>query len=134
MPSSLRLKRIGDRIRQELSEMVVKGEIHDPRLDGISITEVKVDRELSYAEIYVSAIEGIERSKEVLQALENASGFLRKSLSDKVDLRAFPRLRFHWDVTPEHADKIERLIASIHAEEQKEIKTKNVRRKNPKPD
>lgn len=134
MPSSLRLKRIGDRIRQELSEMVVKGEIHDPRLDGISITEVKVDRELSYAEIYVSALEGIERSKEVLQALENASGFLRKSLSEKVDLRAFPRLRFHWDVTPEHADKIERLIASIHAEEQKEIKTKNVRRKNPKSD
>jgi ribosome-binding factor A len=116
MPSSLRLKRINDRIRQELSEMVVKGEIHDPRLEGISITEVKVDRELSYAEIYVSAIEGIARSKEVIQALENASGFLRKSLSEKIELRAFPRLRFHWDVTPERADHIERLIATIHTE------------------
>lgn len=117
MPSSLRLKRISDRVRQELSEMLVMGEIHDPRLEGISITEVKVDRELSYAEIYVSAIEGIERSQEVLQALENASGFLRKSLSEKIELRAFPRLRFHWDVTPERADRIERLIASIHKEE-----------------
>ncbi len=116
MPSTLRLKRINDRIRQELSEMVVKGEIHDPRLEGISITEVKVDRELSYAEIYVSAVEGIVRSKEVIQALENASGFLRKSLSEKIELRAFPRLRFHWDVTPERADHIERLIATIHAE------------------
>jgi len=117
MPSSLRLKRISDRVRQELSEMLVMGEIHDPRLEGISITEVKVDRELSYAEIYVSAIEGIERSQEVLQALENASGFLRKSLSEKIKLRTFPRLRFHWDVTPERADRIERLIASIHKEE-----------------
>jgi ribosome-binding factor A len=115
----LRLKRINDRINQELSEMLVKGEIHDPRLEGISITEVKVDRELSYAEIYVSAIEGIVRSKEVLQALENASGFLRKSLSEKVELRAFPRLRFHWDVTPERADHIEQLIASIHTENKK---------------
>ena len=97
--------------------MLVMGEIHDPRLEGISITEVKVDRELSYAEIYVSAIEGIERSQEVLQALENASGFLRKSLSEKIELRTFQRLRFHWDVTPERADRIERLIASIHKEE-----------------
>jgi len=119
MPSPMRLKRIGDRIRQELSEMIVKGEVHDPRLEGISITEVKVDRELSYAEIYVSALEGLERSKEVIQALENASGFLRKSLSERIDLRAFPHLRFHWDVTPEKADRIERLISSLHTEKHK---------------
>jgi ribosome-binding factor A len=47
MPSALRLTRIGDRLRQELSKMLVKEEIRDPRLSGISITEVKVDRELS---------------------------------------------------------------------------------------
>jgi ribosome-binding factor A len=119
MPSPLRLKRIGDRIREELSEMLVKGEIHDPRLEGISITEVKVDRELSYAEIFVSAVEGVARSKEVIQSLEKATGFLRKTLSERVDLRAFPRLRFHWDVTPEHADRIAQLIASIHTGEKK---------------
>jgi ribosome-binding factor A len=117
MPSPLRLKRIGDRIRQELSEMLAKGEIHDPRLDGISITDVNVDRELSYAEIFVSAVEGVSRSKEILQGLDNASGFLRKSLSDRIELRVFPRLRFHWDPTPEKADKIERIIASIHKDE-----------------
>jgi ribosome-binding factor A len=101
----------------ELSEMLVKGEIHDPRLDGISITDVIVDRELAYAEIYVSAVEGVSRSKEVLKGLEAASGFLRKNLAERVELRAFPRLRFHWDVTPERADRIERLIVEIHKEE-----------------
>lgn len=116
MPSPLRLIRIGDRIRQELSEMLVRNEIHDPRLSGISITDVKVDRELSYAEIYVSAVEGIARSAEILQGLESATGFIRKSLSDRIELRTFPRLRFHWDVTPERADRIEQLLSSIKAE------------------
>ncbi|HEX7555473.1 MAG TPA: 30S ribosome-binding factor RbfA, partial [Leptolinea sp.] len=103
MPSSLRLQRIADRIRQELSEMVVK-EIADPRLVGVSITDVKVDRELAYADIYVSALEGAIRSKEVIKGMEHATGFIRKSLSDRIELRVFPRLRFHWDPTPERAD------------------------------
>lgn len=117
MPSPTRLQRIGDRLRQELSEMLVKGEIRDPRLDGIFITDVTVDRELTYAEVYVSAVEGIVRSKEVISGLESASGFLRKTLAERVDLRIFPRLRFHWDVTPEHADRIEQLISQIHKED-----------------
>jgi ribosome-binding factor A len=119
MPSELRLKRIGDRIQQELSEMLIRGEIRDYRLSGISITDVKVDRELSYAEIYVSAVEGISRSKEVLLGLESASGFIRKQLSSRIELRSFPRLRFHWDVTPERADRIEQLIATIKEEDTK---------------
>jgi len=116
MPSELRLKRIGDRIQQELSEMLVRAEIRDYRLTGVTITEVKVDRELSYANIYVSAVEGISRSQEILAGLESATGFIRKSLSDRIELRAFPRLRFHWDETPERADRIEQLIASIRKE------------------
>ncbi len=124
MPSPLRLIRIGDRIRQEISLMLVQNEIHDPRLGGIMITEVKVDRELSYADIYVSALEGIARSEEVLQGLESASGFIRKTLSDRIELRAFPRLRFHWDVTPERADRIEQLLASIRTDNKKGSKKK----------
>jgi ribosome-binding factor A len=122
MPSPLRLTRINDRFLKELSEMLVKDEIHDPRLAGISFTDVKVDRELAYAEIYVSAIEGITRSKEVLEGLDSASGYIRKTLSDRIELRTFPRLRFHWDVTPERADHIEQLLASIHEEDEKKKK------------
>lgn len=115
MPSQMRLQRIADRIREELAEMIVM-EIQDPRLSGISITDVKVDRELAYAEIFVSAVEGHERSKEVLAGLEHASGFLRKALADRIELRVFPRLRFHWDMTPEKADHIERLLAQLRNE------------------
>ena len=116
MPSKLRLKKIGDRIRQEMSEMLVRQEISDPRLAGVTVTDVKVDRELAYASIYVSALEGSDRSKEVLQGFESASGYIRKLLASRVELRAFPRLRFFWDPTPERADRIEEILASIRDE------------------
>ncbi len=112
MPSGIRLQRIADRIRQDLSEMLIK-EISDPRLHQIFITDAKVDRELAYADIYVSAVEGSTRSAEILDGLEHASGFLRRELSARIELRVFPRLRFHWDPTPENADHIERLLADI---------------------
>jgi ribosome-binding factor A len=116
MPSKVRLQRIADRIREILSEMLIK-EISDPRLAQVNITDVTVDRELAYANIFVSCIEGSVRSKEVLEGLDHASGFLRKELAARVDLRAFPRLRFHWDPTPENADHIERLLNSIKNED-----------------
>jgi ribosome-binding factor A len=116
MPSKIRLQRISDRIRDDLSELLVT-QVQDPRLTGISITDVKVDRELAFADIFVSAVEGQERSKEVLEGLHSASGFLRHALAAQVDLRVFPRLRFHWDPTPERADHIERILASLRENE-----------------
>ena len=115
MPSKIRLQRINDRIRTELSTMLIM-EVADPRLGGVTVTDVRVDRELAYADVYVSAVEGHERSKEILQGLNSASGFLRKALSDRVELRTFPRLRFHWDPTPERADHIERVLAELRNE------------------
>ena len=112
MPSGVRLQRIADRVRQELSEMLIR-EINDPRLKLIYLTDVKIDKELAYADIFVSAVEGIERSKDVLTGLESASGFIRRTLASRMELRAFPRLRFHWDVTPENADRIEKKLAEI---------------------
>ena len=122
MPSKIRLKRISDRVREELAEMLVK-QVQDPRLTGISVTDVTVDRELAFADIFVSAVEGHERSKEVLEGLERAKGFLRTELASRVDLRVFPRLRFHWDPTPERADHIERVLATLRDEEEKRGET-----------
>ena len=112
MPSGTRLQRIADRIRQELSEMLIR-EISDPRLKQIYITDVKIDKELAFADIFVSAIEGVSRSVEVLAGLNSASGFIKRNLASRVELRAFPRLRFHWDVTPENADHIEQVLAKL---------------------
>ena len=114
MPSGIRLQRIADRIRLELSEMLIR-EISDPRLKQIYLTDVKIDKELAYADVYVSAIEGVSRSKDVLAGLESASGFIKRTLASRIELRAFPRLRFHWDMTPENADHIEKILAELRA-------------------
>jgi len=112
MPTGLRLQRIADRIRQELSEMLIR-EIGDPRLQQVFVTDVKVDKELAWAEVFVSAVEGASRSKEVLAGMEAANGFIRRALASRIELRVFPRLRFHWDPTPENADHIEKLLAEL---------------------
>lgn len=115
MPSGIRLQRIADRLRQEIAVMLLK-EISDPRLSLVSVTDVTVDRELAFADVYVSAVEGEARAKEILAGMESASGLLRRELAARVELRTMPRLRFHWDPTPENADHMEQLFAKIRKE------------------
>jgi ribosome-binding factor A len=112
MPSQGRANRVAQRIKEELSTLLLF-EVSDPRLEEVFITHVEVDRELAYANIFVSALEGLERSEEVLEGFERASGYLRSLLAHKIQLRSFPQLRFHWDATPENADRIDKLIASL---------------------
>jgi len=114
--SKLRAQRIADRIREELSSMLIY-DVSDPRLSGVSITDVSVDRELAYASIYVSALEGSSRADEVINAFEHASGYLRSQLAKRIELRTFPRLRFNWDSTFERADRIEKLLSSLNEEQ-----------------
>jgi len=113
MPSKLRTKRIADRIQQLLSEMLITGKISDPRLASVFITDVTVDREMRFANIFVSSLEGKTQSDKILSGLEHASGYLRSSLAHEINLRTFPALRFFWDETPERAERIEQLLDSI---------------------
>jgi len=109
------MKRINDRIKQVLSVMLIS-KIDDPRLAGVSVTDVKVDRELDFANIYVSSLDGAKSSREVIAGLNHARGYLKHEIAQEIDLRVMPRLRFFWDPTPEKADRIDRLLAELHAE------------------
>ena len=95
MPSIIRLQRIADRIRQDLSELLIR-EISDPRLQQVFITDAKVDRELAFADIYVSAVEGASRSAEILadaicNTLEPDAGWHRSFSIDDLRLRVINR-------------------------------------------
>jgi ribosome-binding factor A len=117
MVSTSRAQRIARKIQKELSEILIF-EASDPRLEGTLITDVSVDRELAFASVYVSALEGESRSEEILEGLTSASGYFRSLLVKRIDLRSFPHLRFNWDPTPENADRIDQIIASIREEEE----------------
>jgi len=117
MVSESRSARIADRIKRELS-VIFLNEIEDPRLEGVNVTSVSVDKELAYADVYVSCYEGSDRQDEIIQALEHAGGYIRSELAHSIShLRSFPEVRFHWDPIPERADRIDQLIAELDAEE-----------------
>jgi ribosome-binding factor A len=115
MPSGIRLKRIQDQILRVIT-MILETKVHDPRVEGAYVTDVSVDRELDYANIYISSLAGEEHADEILEGLKHASGFIRYTLSQEVKLRVMPKLRFYWDETPERADRIESLLAEIREE------------------
>ena len=115
MPSEARARRVGERIQEELAILLIRN-VADPRLNMVTITEVDVDRELAYATIYVTASGGEEREEEVLEGMESASGYLKSELATRIQLRAFPQLRFRWDVAHERGQRIEELLDSLKTE------------------
>lgn len=115
MPSEIRMKRIQDQMQRVLTE-ILETKVHDPRIAGTYITDVTVDRELDYANIYVSSLAGGSQAGNILEGLRNASGFIRYTLSQEIKLRVMPKLRFFWDETPEKADRIESLLDEIRKE------------------
>ena len=117
MVSESRSERIADRLNRELS-MLFMQEISDPRLEGLSITGVEVDRELAYADVYVSALDGDGRKQDIMKALKRASGFIRSQLALSVsNLRTFPEIRYHWDSVPERVTRMDEIFAELEEEE-----------------
>lgn len=112
MVSEDRARRISRRIKEELSTLLLFN-VSDPRLTGVFVTDVRIDRELAFASVFVSTVEGAERKEEVLAGFKQANSYLRRQLSQVIELRSFPRLRFNWDPTPEHAERIEELLDSL---------------------
>ena len=117
MVNDSRSVRIADRIKRELTLLFLQ-EVSDPRLEGINITYVEVDRELAFADIYVSVLDGVERKKEIMEALKRATGFIRSQLAISIShLRTLPQVRFHWDPVPERVERLDQIFAELDDEE-----------------
>lgn len=110
--AGIQQQRVAGQIRQLLSELFLR-EMRDPRLQSLTVTEVTIDRELQFAEVYVHALADEERQDEVLAALKGANGFLRREVGRVVNLRRTPELRFHWDPSFAHAEQIDRLLDNL---------------------
>jgi len=117
--STVRQQRTAEQIRTTMSQLLLL-EMKDPRLQGVTITRVTLDRELQYADIYVHALAEDEREAEVVDALQRASGFLRRELGKTLRLRHIPNLHFHWDPSLAHADHINRLLDDLEIPEEEE--------------
>jgi ribosome-binding factor A len=110
---TLKQERMADRIREILSTLLLL-EVTDPALHNVTVTEVILDQELEYADVYVNALGDESREKQVLAGLTRANGFLRRELGKRIRLRRTPALKFHWDITLSRAETIEKALDRLH--------------------
>ena len=112
-----RTDRIADQIQRELSRLL-QFEMKDPLLNLATIQDVTVSRDLSFADVYFTLLgKGEEEGAEAEAVLVKASGFLRSSLAQSLNTRTTPKLRFHYDMTPERAAHLSQLIDEARAED-----------------
>ncbi len=104
--------RLNHRVREVLSELLLR-EVSDPRLQGVTVTDVSLDPELLFARIYVNALGDEERREEVMQGLKRANGFLRREVGRAIQLRNTPELHFQWDVMPEQGERLNQLLDGL---------------------
>jgi ribosome-binding factor A len=111
MKESGRVLRVADHLREELAE-IIRREMRDRRVGMVSVNDVRVTRDLAYADIYVSSLEAREPSQkqELIDVLNGAAGFLRSAVARGSTMRTTPQLRFHYDELIEQAVRLEGLI------------------------
>lgn len=114
----VRPNRIGEEIKKEVVLLIRNG-IKDPRVDSLlSITDVEVTRDLSYATIYIRRYGSEQQRQDALDGMKAAAGFIRSELSRRLKLRTVPELIFKLDDSLEYGAKIETILHQIHEDEQ----------------
>jgi ribosome-binding factor A len=108
---SVRLLKVGERVRHILSELLARGEVHDDTLTAhsLSVTEVRMSPDLRQARVYVKPLLGHEEEA-VLKALRTNTAFLQREVAQRLGLKFAPRLKFLADESFDEAERIEKLL------------------------
>ena len=108
---SQRQLRVGELVRHALAEMLTRGDVHDPVLEGhlVTVPEVRMTADLRLATIYVMPLGGRD-ARDVLEALNRNKRFLRGEIAHRVNLKFAPEIRFQIDERFDEAERIEKLL------------------------
>lgn len=111
--------RVSDFVRDQLAS-IIQREMRDPRVGMVNVNEVRVSRDLSYADVYVSSLDADteEARRELIEVLNKAAGFFRSELAKRHSMRTTPKLRIHYDRLMEEGPRLEALIErAVRADE-----------------
>lgn len=113
-----RADRVAERIRSELMDLLLRGALRDPAAKDVVVSAVRVTDDLGIARIYVRVLEEIDQDRQdsVVGALERATGFLRRELGHRLQLRHVPSLEFFWDDVVDSGLRIESILEEISEE------------------
>ena len=108
---SVRLLKVGERVRHILSELLARGEVHDAVLSAttVSVTEVRMSPDLRQAKAYVKPLLG-EDEAVVLKALKTNTAFFQREVAKRLGLKFAPKLQFRADESFDEASRIEQLL------------------------
>ena len=108
---SVRVLKVGERVRHILSELLARQEVHDDTLTAahISVTEVRMTPDLRHATAYVKPLLG-KKEDAIVKALQQNTAFLQREVAKRLGLKSAPRLKFRGDESFDEAERIERLL------------------------
>lgn len=109
---SVKIDRISSQIAKEIS-YILATEVKNQNLKFVTITDCRVTNDLSYAKVYYTSLNDKNRD-EIKKAIKSASGFIRKELMDRIDIRYIPELEFVYDESIDYGKKIENKIKEIN--------------------
>lgn len=113
----VRVSQIGEEIKRVISQLL-RTKIKDPRIsDMVSITEVRVTNDLSFAKVFVSVFGTEDEKNDTLEGLRNAEGFIKKEIGRNVKMRIMPKLIFELDDSVEESLRLEKILEEIKTKE-----------------
>jgi ribosome-binding factor A len=115
MAQGSRPQRVGEQIRQEISELLLS-DVHDPGIGLVTLTRVKVSPDLQLVRVYYTQLGDEKARNDTRRALERATPYLRRQLGSRIRLRRVPELRFEFDASVENQERIERILLDLQAE------------------
>lgn len=113
---SVRTTRVAEQMKKEIAA-IIEHQVKDPRIGFITITNVELSNDLRHAKIFFSSLGNEEQQKKSLEGLENAKGFIRKEVAQRIQLRYAPEILFRIDNSIEHGVKISQILSKIKSDE-----------------
>lgn len=112
---SVKIDRLNSVFVKEIS-YILQNEVKDENIKFVTVTGCEITSDLSFAKVYVTVFDK-EKTKDTLKALDKAKSFIRGQLSQRVEIRHTPELRFIFDDSIEYGKKIDKIIDKIHRED-----------------
>lgn len=125
MKKNTRVSRVNDEILKEVAQ-IIRGELKDPRIGSLtSVVSVDTTPDLKYCKVFISVLGSAEEKENVMVGIKNASGYIRKLVAQRINLRATPEFTFKLDESAEYAIHMNEIFDKINKEREEREAKKN---------
>ena len=111
-----RSKRVGEQLLKEISGMIARSEIKDPRLESVVLTNYQISDDMGYLKLFFTKMDEDADLDEIKNGLRSATSFIRKKVAQKLSMKKTPKIEFEFDSVLEKGYKIDQLLRDLNSE------------------